>query len=214
MHKKRSHTDPGDFSYSGLEEESMNPDPVKQFSLWFNTAGKSGIEQPEAMFLATASKKGIPSGRMVLLKEFDAKGFVFFTNYNSRKGEIIAENPVAAITFYWKELDRQVRITGKVHRVSAAESDRYFDSRPLESRIGAVISPQSTVIPGRAYLDDKYNETRKMIAGKELKRPKQWGGFRIKPSVFEFWQEGSHRLHDRIQYRKEKGRWIMERLAP
>lgn len=214
MKKSISHSTPSDFSHSGLEEGSMNPDPVKEFSLWFDAAVKSAIEQPEAMFLATASKSGVPSGRMVLLKGFDANGFVFFTNYTSRKGMAIAENPVAAITFYWKELNRQVRITGKVHRVSSAESDRYFSSRPLESRIGALISKQSTVIPDRAYLDKRYNEFRKTLSKKELKRPEHWGGFRIKPSVYEFWQEGPHRLHDRIQYRKEKGRWIIERLAP
>ncbi|MCX6243448.1 MAG: pyridoxamine 5'-phosphate oxidase [Bacteroidetes bacterium] len=214
MKKSISHIAQSDFSHSGLEEVSMNPDPVKQFSLWFDAAVKFAIEQPEAMFLATASKSGVPSGRMVLMKGFDANGFIFFTNYNSRKGMAIAENPVAAITFYWKELNRQVRITGNVQRVSAAESDRYFDSRPLESRIGALVSKQSSVISGRAYLDDIYNEIRKTITGKELKRPKHWGGFRIKPAVYEFWQEGPHRLHDRIQYRRIKGKWILERLAP
>jgi pyridoxamine 5'-phosphate oxidase len=204
----------GKSTYPGLLEDSMDPDPFHQFTAWFNEAVRAGIDQPEAMFLATAGSDGTPSGRMVLLKGMDADGFVFFTNYQSHKGIAISQNPSVSVTFYWKELDRQIRITGKAHRTTATESDLYFDSRPLESRIGAVVSPQSSIIPGRAFLEDRFNMLRDDLAGSRLKRPVHWGGYRIRPDRFEFWQAGLHRLHDRIQYRKVRGRWKMERLAP
>jgi len=206
--------DPDPYKNNELNENSVDPDPFRQFSVWFRDAVDSGVSEPEAMFLATASEKGIPSGRIVLLKGFDPKGFVFFTNYNSRKGSEIAMNPFVAIAFHWKEMNRQVRITGKAQRIPVAESDEYFFSRPLESRISAMISSQSTIIPGRDYIEKKFNEMRRSITGQETKRPENWGGFRVTPSTFEFWQSRPHRLHDRIQYRLVKEKWNIERLAP
>jgi pyridoxamine 5'-phosphate oxidase len=207
-------TDPDPYKNAELDENSVDPDPFRQFSAWFKDAVDSGVSEPEAMFLATASENGIPSGRIVLLKGFDPKGFAFFTNYNSRKGSEIVMNPFVAIAFHWKEIDRQVRITGKAQRISGAESDEYFSSRPLESRISAMISLQSMVIPGRNYLEEKFNEMKRRITGKEPERPASWGGFRVIPSTFEFWQARTHRLHDRIQYRLVEEKWIIERLAP
>jgi pyridoxamine 5'-phosphate oxidase len=194
--------------------KSADRNPFLQFADWFKDALESGVAEPEAMFLATADGNGIPSGRIVLLKGFDPDGFVFFTNYESRKGSEIAVNPNVAVVFHWKERGRQVRITGKVDKISAAESDNYFSSRPLESRIGALISLQSSVIPGREYLEKKFEETIKGLSGKEPERPANWGGFLIKPVEFEFWQMRLHRLHDRIHYRRENDTWIIERLAP
>jgi pyridoxamine 5'-phosphate oxidase len=149
-----------------------------------------------------------------LLKAFDLDGFVFFTNYNSRKGKEISSNPYVALVFLWKEIGRQVRITGKADKIPSIESDEYFSSRPMESRISAIISPQSSVIPGREYLEKKFDEAIKSLHGNEPERPQHWGGFRIKPVEFEFWQLRDHRLHDRIHYRQESENWIIERLAP
>lgn len=207
-------TGPDPYKNVELDENSVDPDPFRQFSAWFKDAVESGVSEPEAMFLATASENGIPSGRIVLLNGFDPKGFVFFTNYNSRKGSEIVMNPFVAIAFHWKEIDRQVRITGKAQRISGAESDEYFSSRPLESRISAMISSQSKVIPGRNYLEEKFDEMKRRITGHEPERPANWGGFRISPATFEFWQSRPQRLHDRIQYRLVKGNWIIERLSP
>jgi len=197
-----------------LNEKSVDPDPFWQFSLWFRDAVDSGVSEPDAMFLATAGDQGIPSGRIVLLKGFDPGGFLFFTNYNSRKGSEIAKNPFVTVVFHWKEMDRQVRITGKAEKISGSESDEYFFSRPLESRISAIISAQSTVIPGRSHIEKKYDEMKLSLTGKGPERPENWGGFRIIPATFEFWQSRPHRLHDRIQYRLVKEKWIIERLAP
>lgn len=166
------------------------------------------------MFLATADDSGVPSGRIVLLKGFDSKGFVFFTNYNSRKGSNIKANPFVAIDFHWKEIARQVRITGKAEKISEGESDHYFSSRSLESRISAIISPQSQIIPDRTFLEEKYNEMKNNLNNNDAKRPSHWGGFRIVPDLFEFWQQRQHRLHDRIQYRSVNKKWVIERLAP
>lgn len=207
-------SDPYPDKNNELDEHSVDTDPFRQFSAWFRNAVDSGVSEPEAMFLATTGENGIPSGRIVLLKGFDPKGFVFFTNYNSRKGAEIAVNPFVAITFHWKEIERQVRITGNVQRISDAESDKYFSSRSLESQISAMISSQSMVIPGRNYLEEKFNEMKRRITGKEPERPASWGGFRISPATFEFWQARLHRLHDRIQYRLVEEKWIIERLAP
>jgi pyridoxamine 5'-phosphate oxidase len=196
-----------------LDEKSVDVDPYRQFSVWFTDARASGVTDPEAMFLATVGDDGIPSGRIVLLKGFDANGFVFFTNYNSRKGREIEHNPFVAIVFHWKEIERQVRITGKAQRVSQTESDEYFTSRPLDSRISAIVSSQSKVIPDKQTLLVKFDEE-KRNRGHQPERPAHWGGYRIIPSVFEFWQSGSFRLHDRIQYRILNGIWVIERLAP
>jgi len=197
-----------------LDVETVHKDPVLQFQIWYNDAMDSEIPDMEAMFLSTVSENGFPSGRMVLMKGFDLNGFVFFTNYNSRKGSEILLNPNVAIVFYWKEINRQVRITGKAVKVSAAESDEYFLSRPLESRISAIISRQSQVIPGREAMESKFDAMKLNLSQKEPERPGNWGGFRITPVTFEFWQSRPHRLHDRIQYRLAEDTWIIERLSP
>ena len=203
-----------EYSESRMEERFLELDPFDQFAIWFEDTIKAGIEEPTAMFLATSGENGIPSGRIVLLKSFDRKGFVFYTNYLSRKGKEIRENQWVSLTFFWKEVERQVRITGKAIKVSRNESDEYFYSRPFESRISACISSQSNVIPDRNFLENLRNKYLEDLKEKEVKRPKNWGGYRVVPIRFEFWQGRELRLHDRIQYRKTKLRWIMERLAP
>jgi pyridoxamine 5'-phosphate oxidase len=214
MPKKHSSGDHASLKNSLLDEHSVVADPFRQFSAWFRDAVDSGVAEPEAMFLATTGKNGIPSGRIVLLKSFDSKGFVFFTNYTSRKGKEIEGNPSVALVFHWKERERQVRITGKAERIPGHESDQYFSTRPIDSRISAMISPQSSVIPGRNYLDEEFTAMKLRLKGTDPERPLHWGGFRIIPDTFEFWQSQPHRLHDRIRYRLEQGRWIIERLAP
>ena len=203
-----------EYSSDSLDERFIDPDPFRQFSLWFNQVLKSEIEEPNAMFLATVSKEGIPSGRVVLLKGFDEKGFLFYTNYESKKGRDIGENPWVCITFHWKELERQVRITGKAEKIPDKESDAYFLSRPFDSQVSASVSPQSTVIKNRASLELLREEFIEHNKGVELKRPGSWGGYLMIPYVFEFWQGREYRLHDRIQYRKGDDTWLIERLAP
>ena len=198
-----------------LEETKMNADAIHQFQLWWNEALKGKIEEPNAMTLATASSDGLPSARIVLLKGFDVKGFVFYTNYNSYKGQQLAENPRACLVFFWKELERQVRITGIVTKVSATESDEYFNIRPEGSRIGAIASPQSQVIANREWLELEVEQVHKKLASDSIKRPEHWGGYRLMPAIIEFWQGRPNRLHDRIQYTlQEDGKWKIERLAP
>ncbi len=197
-----------------LEQESA-ADPVTQFQTWWQQAIDSKIVEPNAMTLATASCDGVPSARIVLLKGFDEKGFVFYTNYNSYKGAQLAENPKACLVFFWKELERQVRITGLVVPVPAEESDAYFNARPEGSRIGALASPQSQVIENRPWLDATYKKVAEDIKGSEIKRPAHWGGYRVMPVLVEFWQGRPSRLHDRLQYTLEAGGiWKCERLAP
>jgi pyridoxamine 5'-phosphate oxidase len=197
-----------------LDEDSVGPDPFIQFGLWFEDAVKAGIEEPSAMFLATSGADGRPSGRVLLLKGINKKGFVFFTNYGSRKAKEISENPNATIVFHWKEIERQVRIAGRVSRISVKESDDYFDSRPFDSRVSAAISPQSAVIRGRIFLEKERERFISCLGDQKIKRPANWGGFLIKPYLFEFWQGRESRLHDRIQYRLVKMKWTIERLAP
>jgi pyridoxamine-phosphate oxidase len=196
-----------------LREEDLFTDPFEQFRQWFDEAAASGEVTPETMYLATAGKDGIPSARIVLMKSFDAEGFIFFTNYTSKKGRDIAENPFVSLTFYWNELNRQVRVTGRASKISGKESDAYFRTRSHESQAGAILSPQSSVIPGREVLDSSWSG---MISSgeKKFKRPRYWGGFKVRPLDFEFWQGREHRLHDRIRFRRSRGGWIMERLAP
>jgi pyridoxamine 5'-phosphate oxidase len=201
------------YSKKSLSETNVNPDPVKQFSKWFREALKTGFIHPNAMTLATAAKKCKPSARIVLLKGFDEKGFVFFTNYKSRKGSELAGNPYASLLFFWDKLERQVRIEGKIQMISREETKEYFDTRPYKSRIGAWASNQSSVIKNRALLTknflkylDKFKET--------VPVPPDWGGYRVVPDSFEFWQGRPNRLHDRIRYTKYKSRWKIERLAP
>ncbi|MFT3749476.1 MAG: pyridoxamine 5'-phosphate oxidase [Agriterribacter sp.] len=198
-----------------LLEEDAERDPVQQFSKWWKEAIESEILEVNAMTLATASPDGVPSARIVLLKDFSEKGFTFFTNYESFKGHQLSDNPRACIVFFWKELERQVRITGLVQQVSASDSDNYFQSRPEGSRIGAVTSPQSHVIENRQWLDDLYQKNILLFAGKKIDRPDYWGGYIIRPVVIEFWQGRPGRLHDRLQYTlQENNEWKMERLAP
>jgi pyridoxamine 5'-phosphate oxidase len=196
-----------------LDIEHVLPDPVQQFGVWMDQAILAEISEPTAMTLATVGADGQPSARMVLLKGFDEQGFAFFTNYESRKGQEISKNHRAALVLYWKELERQVRIEGAILKTSGQESDEYFRSRPAESQVSAIISPQSTVIPGRGYLEILRKEYMKSFTG-EHKRPAFWGGFHVIPEMMEFWQGRANRLHDRIRYTRKGGEWIIERLAP
>jgi pyridoxamine 5'-phosphate oxidase len=204
-----------DYMQHSLTEADVAKDPITQFTNWWQEALKSEIDEVNAMTLATASADGFPSARIVLLKGYDANGFVFYTNYHSFKGQQLEENPRACIVFFWKELERQVRITGLIHKVSSEESDEYFHSRPEGSRIGAWTSPQSQVIENREQLEEKEKELKTAFEGKEIPRPLHWGGYRVKPLIVEFWQGRPSRLHDRIQYTMEdNGGWKIERLAP
>jgi len=202
-----------EYMRAGLHEKDLAPDPFAQFGNWFDEALQSGIALPNAMTLATATKKGRPSARAVLLKGFDAHGFVFYTHYGSRKGRELEQNPQAMLLFCWEELERQVGIEGRVEQVSAAESDRYFASRPLGARLSAIVSPQSETVAGREDLETRLEEAAKRWRDAPP-RPPHWGGYRLAPDRFEFWQGRRDRLHDRLCYRKSGGVWKIERLAP
>lgn len=198
-----------------LDETDVDLDPIIQFGKWFQESLEAEVNEVNAMTLATADRKGRPSARIVLLKGFDENGFVFFTNYKSQKGKDLKENPYAALVFFWPELERQIRISGKVKRISATESEEYFSSRPLESRIGAIASSQSEVIASRNVLEEKFERVKEAFMNREPERPRNWGGFILKPITIEFWQGRTSRLHDRILYsRKKKRTWKIERLAP
>lgn len=204
-----------EYMQHSLSESAVSAKPLHQFGLWWQEAVHAEIEEINAMTLATASADGIPSARMVLLKGYDDRGFVFFSNYESFKGRELYENPRACLVFFWKELERQVRITGLVERVSPEESDEYFHSRPEGSRLGAWVSPQSTVIPDRKWLEARVQSFTEKFGKEPLVRPPQWGGYRVKPVTIEFWQGRPNRLHDRLQYSlQEDGDWKLERLAP
>jgi pyridoxamine 5'-phosphate oxidase len=197
-----------------LRREELDGDPLRQFKRWFKEAGDAGVRVPEATALATASADGAPSARMVLLKDADEHGFVFYTGYESRKGRELTENPRAALLFHWEPLGRQVRIEGAVARSEDAESDAYFATRPAASRLSAWASAQSEVIPAREALETKVEEVRARF-GEQVPRPPAWGGFRLMPSSFEFWEHRDDRLHDRFRYRRAPdGDWLIERLAP
>lgn len=199
-----------------LGDQEVNADPIAQFAIWFEEARTSTVKEANAMILSTVDSEGHPSARTVLLKGFDADGFVFYSNYESRKGREMAANPFVALTFYWGPLERQVRVTGVVERVPAGLSDTYFESRPEGSRIGAVASPQSEEIPNRAWLEERVSKlTASLEEGEPLKRPEWWGGYRVRPVEIEFWQGRPNRLHDRIRFlRDETGSWTHARLAP
>ena len=203
-----------DYTLKGLSEEDLASDPISQFSRWFDEVLASGLTEPNAMLLSTVSGSR-PSGRIVLLKDLDTSGFVFFTNYNSKKGQEMEANPQVALTFFWKELERQVRIEGIVEKVATEESDSYFASRPRGSQLGAWVSNQSHVIEGRHYLENQLSYFEAAFEGKAVPKPGHWGGYRVIPDYVEFWQGRPSRLHDRLVYQKtEENNWKIERLAP
>ena len=203
------------YSKKKLSEHKVDDNPVKQFSRWWKQAIASNIDEVNAMTLATASADGMPSARIVLLKDFSEAGFIFFTNYNSFKGQQLTENPKACLVFFWKELERQVRITGLVQKINPAGNDKYFYSRPEGSQLGAIASPQSHVIESREWLEKHFKGLKKQVKESTIKRPEDWGGFIVKPVIIEFWQGRPNRLHDRLQYTlQENAGWKIERLAP
>jgi len=203
-----------DITLEGLDEKTINRDPIKQFQSWFNDAIDAKLPLPEAMTLATATPDGKPSARMVLLKQVDDDGFVFFTNYNSAKAAQLDANPFAALVFYWSRLDRQVRVEGSVVRTSAQESRDYFKTRPRESQIGAWASAQSEVISSRDVLEQRAQELEAFYGEREIDCPEYWGGYRLKPERIEFWKSRIGRLHDRILYERNSTGWAITRLAP
>jgi pyridoxamine 5'-phosphate oxidase len=203
-----------EYALARLDEKDVSRDPIAEFARWFAEAQAAEVEEPNAMILATATSDGIPSARVVLLKGFDERGFVFFTDYRSQKGAELETNPRAALVLHWSELERQVRITGDVTRTSAEESETYYRSRPLGSRLGAWVSHQSQAISSRAALEGGLREVERRFAGGDVPLPPYWGGYRVKPGAIEFWQGRENRLHDRIRYVREGETWRIERLAP
>lgn len=198
-----------------LEEKIVARDPITQFQQWFDDAVKAGIAMPEAMTLATCTREAKPSARLVLLKQVDDRGFVFFTNYKSVKARDLDGNPFAALVFYWPLLERQVRVEGRVERTSAAESNEYFQTRPRESQIGALASPQSQRIESREVLERRFSDLNELYRERPVERPDHWGGYRLEPAGIEFWKGRPGRLHDRILYeRQADGTWSIARLAP
>jgi len=203
-----------EYSRHVLDEADVDLNPFVQFQQWFEQAIKAELPEPNAMTLATATLDGRPSARMVLLKGFDERGFVFYTNYEGRKSVELAANPQAAVLFFWVELKRQVRIEGTVEKTSKQESEEYFKTRPLESRLSAWASKQSSIIPSRNFLEQKMSDLEHRYGNREIPFPPFWGGFRIQPQVFEFWQGRENRLHDRVRYMLQGGVWRIERLSP
>jgi pyridoxamine 5'-phosphate oxidase len=203
-----------EYSTVGITREELNDDPVAQFRAWFDQACASGIHEPNAMSLATAGSDGRPVVRTVLLKQYDERGFVFFTNLESRKARHLSENPHAALLLPWVALERQILITGRVERVSMAEAAAYFVTRPVGSQLAAWASPQSTVLSSRGILEAKWEEMKRKFADGKIPLPSFWGGYRVLPDLFEFWQGRASRMHDRFQYTKTDGAWVIERLAP
>lgn len=203
-----------DYALAGLAEKDLARDPFRQFEKWFAEAQAAKIAEPNAMVLATATRDGRPSTRIVLLKAVDGRGFVFYSNYESRKGRELDANPRASLTFPWVAMERQIIVEGPVTKVAREESEAYFHSRPRANQLGAWVSPQSTVIPDRRVLDQTLKAVEQKYAGQEVPLPPHWGGWRLAPELVEFWQGRRNRLHDRLRYRREKDGWIIERLAP
>ncbi len=203
-----------EYTREGLDTSKASPDALLQFKHWFEEALKAELPEPNAMHLATVSPEGQPSGRIVLLKGLDNMGFVFYTNYSSNKGQQLAANPLASLTFFWAELERQVRIEGSVEKVSEEEATQYFHSRPHTSQLGAWASPQSQAIPDRKTLEDNFKSLTEQYAEGEVPKPPHWGGYRLVPQKIEFWQGRPSRLHDRLLYEKEGNTWKISRLAP
>lgn len=204
-----------EYTVAGLTEEELHLNPFKQFRYWLDQALKAGLPEPTAMTLATATKEGKPSARIVLLKNFDEEGFVFFTNYKSRKGRELIKNPAAALVFHWVELERQVRIIGQAKKVSREESEHYFRTRPIGSQLGAWVSKQSEILKSREEIEERVLELEAKYRNKKIPAPPAWGGFRVKPTEIEFWQGRPNRLHDRLRYTLVRGgKWVIERLSP
>jgi pyridoxamine 5'-phosphate oxidase len=203
------------YNTEGLNENTIEKNPIKLFEIWFNYAIENKVLEPNAMTLATADKNGKPSARIVLLKDYSEKGFVFFTNYKSTKGKQLEENPNAALVFWWGTLARQIRIEGTVKKISKADSDAYFNSRPRGNQIGAVISHQSQTIPNYPILETEFDNILEKYKGKRIRRPNYWGGYRVIPNMIEFWQGRENRLHDRLRFTKtDSNKWSLERLSP
>ena len=203
-----------DYALAGLAEKDLARDPFRQFEKWFSEAEAAKVAEPNAMILATATRDGRPSTRTVLLKSVDGRGFVFYSNYESRKGRELDANPRASLLFPWISLERQVIVEGTVAKVAREESEAYFHARPRASQLGAWVSAQSTIISDRRVLDDSLKALEQKYAGQEVPLPPHWGGWRLAPENVEFWQGRRNRLHDRLRYRREKDGWIVERLAP
>lgn len=203
-----------EYKLNKLSEETVHKNPIKQFEIWFDDVIKVDLYQQNAMILSTASKKNLPTARVVLLKGYGNLGFKFFTNYTSSKGKDLKQNINASLLFYWAELERQVRIEGKIKKLSRSESQKYFDSRPYESRIAAWASNQSRITPDRDYLETRYKMFEEKFSGKKIPLPPNWGGYILVPTYFEFWQGRENRLHDRICFKKQKRKWKIFRLAP